>query len=145
MRKEMINTWATPRQDDIKPAHGLFCLPNAQSFENTHLSTPLVTYAQGWRDQEDYDAILEFLFPAGGKRYKVYREFKRNKKNKTTQRASLSEILPDGSEIGIASGPEIVNATTARLARAALKKLTGGDLPDAAAWRAWLAAVARGG
>ena len=40
-----------------------------------HLSTPLTTYAQGWKDPEDYDSLLEFLFPAvqTGRRFDFYK------------------------------------------------------------------------
>ena len=51
------------REDLATPRHGLVCMPNAQSFGNTHLTEALSTYAQGWKDPENYDALLDFFFP----------------------------------------------------------------------------------
>lgn len=53
-----------PRDGSTAPAHGLFCLPNAASFDNTHLSEPLTAYAQGWRDPTNIEAVTQFFFPA---------------------------------------------------------------------------------
>ncbi len=47
----------------VSAKHNLICLPNAQSFDNTHLTEALSTYAQGWKDPEDYDGMLDFFFP----------------------------------------------------------------------------------
>ncbi len=46
------------------PSHGLVAMADAASFNNTFFSEPLTTYAQGWRDPTNIDAILDFLFPA---------------------------------------------------------------------------------
>lgn len=45
------------------PVHGLVALPNAASFNNTFFSEPLTTYAVGWRDPSNLQALLDFLFP----------------------------------------------------------------------------------
>lgn len=45
------------------PTHGLVAMADAASFNNTHFSEPLTTYAQGWRDPTNIDALLDFLFP----------------------------------------------------------------------------------
>jgi len=46
-----------------RPAHGLVAMADAASFNNTHFSEPLTTYAQGWRDPSDLQGTLDFLFP----------------------------------------------------------------------------------
>lgn len=52
------------REIDISsPSHGLVCLANTASFNNTHFSEPLTTYAQGWRDPSNLQGFLDFLFP----------------------------------------------------------------------------------
>lgn len=45
------------------PAHGLVAMADAASFNNTFFSEPLTTYAQGWRDPSNLQAMLDFLFP----------------------------------------------------------------------------------
>ena len=59
--RDIINTLVDENQ--ATPAHGLVCMANAQSFNNTHLVEPLTAYAQGWRDPENYDTLLDFFFP----------------------------------------------------------------------------------
>lgn len=46
------------------PSHGLVAMADAASFNNTHFSEPLTTYAQGWRDPTNLQALLDFHFPA---------------------------------------------------------------------------------
>lgn len=46
-----------------RPTHGLVAMADAASFNNTHFNEPLTTYAQGWRDPTNIDALLDFLFP----------------------------------------------------------------------------------
>ena len=61
---DLIDT-RLPIEAETSPTHGLVFLPNAQtSFANTNLMQTLTTYAQGWRDPENYDELIEFLFPA---------------------------------------------------------------------------------
>lgn len=47
-----------------RPAHGMFALANAASFQNTHMSEAMTSYARGWRDPSNLRAQLDFLFPA---------------------------------------------------------------------------------
>jgi hypothetical protein len=58
-----------------RPQHGLVALANADSFNNTHYSDPLTAYTQGWRDPENIDEVLDFLFPAVqvGRRFEWYK------------------------------------------------------------------------
>lgn len=46
-----------------QPRHGLVAMADAASFNNTHFSEPLTTYAQGWRDPSDLQGALDYLFP----------------------------------------------------------------------------------
>ena len=57
------------------PAHGMTALAHADSFNNSHYSEPLTAYTQGWRDPENLDELLEFLFPAVqvGRRFEWYK------------------------------------------------------------------------
>lgn len=42
---------------------GRICAANEARFTSAHFSEPLTTFAVGWRDPEDLDAILQRLFP----------------------------------------------------------------------------------
>lgn len=43
---------------------GRICAANEARFTSAHFSEPLTTFAVGWRDPENLDALLEILFPA---------------------------------------------------------------------------------
>jgi hypothetical protein len=45
------------------PAHGMVALADAASFNNTHFSEPLTTFAVGWRDPSNLQGMLDFLAP----------------------------------------------------------------------------------
>ena len=47
----------------VRPTHGLVAFANAASFQNTHFSEAMTTYARGWRDPSNLKAMLDFLFP----------------------------------------------------------------------------------
>jgi len=57
------------------PRHGLVALAHADSFNNTYYSEPLTTYTQGWRDPDNLDDILDFLYPGVqvGRRFEWYK------------------------------------------------------------------------
>lgn len=43
--------------------HGFVTTANTSLFHQTHFSEPLTTYALGWRDPANYDALSEFIAP----------------------------------------------------------------------------------
>jgi hypothetical protein len=47
----------------VSPRHDLIALANAASFANTFFSQPLTTYAVGFRDPNNLEAELDYLFP----------------------------------------------------------------------------------
>lgn len=49
--------------NEVTPAHGLVCLANAASFQDTFFSQELTTFSQGWRDTGDVAGELEFVAP----------------------------------------------------------------------------------
>lgn len=51
-------------ENEVQPQHDLIALANAASFQDTYLSEPLSTFAQGWKDSSDLDGELEFIAPA---------------------------------------------------------------------------------
>lgn len=68
-------------QFDMMPElkHGMICLPNAASMGDAYFTDTLTSYAQGWRDPTNLDAMIEFLFPGVqvGRRFE-FRKFGAN-------------------------------------------------------------------
>lgn len=56
---ELLNKLDT----EVSPSHEMVCLANAASFDNTHFSVPLTTYAQAWRDPSNLEDELNFVAP----------------------------------------------------------------------------------
>lgn len=85
---------------------------------------------------------VELDFPWRGRRFFVEREFKKSRSGNTSHKAILKEILPDGSENGLATGPSIVNETVCRVLspEIAANGREGTDLVRAVR-SAWLSAV----
>jgi hypothetical protein len=53
---------ALPR-DNGNPQPGQICLANEARFTSAYYSEPLTAYAVGWKDQQNIEATLDFLFP----------------------------------------------------------------------------------
>ena len=56
---ELLNRY----DNEVAPVHQLVCLANAASFDNTFMSVPLTTFAEGWRDPANLEEELEFVAP----------------------------------------------------------------------------------
>ncbi len=64
MNTEQINSSVEsyPR-DNGNPRPGQVYLANEARFTSTHFSEPLTSYATGWKDPNNLEATLDFLFP----------------------------------------------------------------------------------
>lgn len=65
---EMANdiiSWDSPlRADTGNNEAGVICMANDSRFIEAYFSEPLTTYASGWKDPANLDALLEFIAPA---------------------------------------------------------------------------------
>jgi hypothetical protein len=54
---------ALPFYNGAATPSGQICLPNESLFTQDHFSEPLTTYATGWRDPSNIEALMDFIAP----------------------------------------------------------------------------------